>query len=205
MTHIFIEAAKEKTVEYVFLNFIISTKLSKPKGSYIIHPVDGWTNLYNVTNTNLMQQAMINKEKVIIVCDADLSSDKSNYGGFEERKRFIENQLSTKNLSVPIFLSPNNHDDGDIECLLDLLTQKEEHGLFFDCYNDFEACLGDNYEHPNLKNKLIMYMRGQKLSAKQRKGIGNGDWMFGDERYWDLSNSELTPLLSFLDAHIDNV
>ena len=82
MTHIFIEAAKAETVEFVFLNFIILTKLSKPKGSYIIHPVDGWTNLYNVTNTNLRHQAMINKEKVIIVCDADLSSDKHNHGGF---------------------------------------------------------------------------------------------------------------------------
>lgn len=205
MTHIFIEAAKAETVEYVFLNFIILTKLSKSKGSYIIHPVDGWTNLYNATNINLMNQAMINKEKVIIVCDADYSSDQHNHGGFEERKRFIENQLLANNLLVPIFLSPNNHDEGDIECLLDQLTQKEEHRQFFDCYKDFEVCLGDNYEHPNLKNKLMMYMRGQKLSAKQRKGIGNGDWMFGENRYWDLSKSELTPLLSFLDAHIDNI
>lgn len=102
-----------------------------------------------------------------------------------------------------LFLYPNNQDDGVFENLLERLMQKEKHSRFFDCFTDYENCLGDEYVSPDLKGKLHTYMSAQKsLSNKERKNLGSGQWLFDDERFWNLDSEDLKPLREFFMSNI---
>ena len=98
---------------------------------------------------------------------------------------------------------PHNHDDGIFENLLEELTLKDIHSKFFDCFNDYELCIGDNYLSPDIKGKLHTYMSAQKdLSNTQRKALGSGQWLFDDSRFWNLDVVELEPLKDFLMTNV---
>lgn len=158
--------------------------------------VNGYKNLVNVIPT--IKARCAEGGKVIIIFDAD---SLGNNGGYETRKKEIEEVLGENNAQAELFLFPNNEEDGDFETLLEHLIQKEKHTQMLDCYADYETCLGNDYVHPNLKGKIFTYISAMKMSSSKRRKLGNGEWMFDNAEYWSLESDYLKPLKEFLQQH----
>lgn len=158
--------------------------------------VNGYKNLVNVIPT--IKARCAEGGKVIIIFDAD---SLGNNGGYETRKKEIEEVLGENNAQAELFLFPNNEEDGDFETLLEHLIQKEKHTQMLDCYADYETCLGNDYVHPNLKGKNFTYISAMKMSSSKRRKLGNGEWMFDNAEYWSLESDYLKPLKEFLQQH----
>lgn len=158
--------------------------------------VDGYKNLVNVIPT--IKARCAEGGKVVIIFDAD---SLGNNGGYETRKKEIEEVLGENNAQAELFLFPNNEEDGDFETLLEHLIQKEKHAQMLDCYADYETCLGNDYVHPNLKGKIFTYISAMKMSSSKRRKLGNGEWMFDNAEYWSLESDYLKPLKAFLQQH----
>ena len=158
--------------------------------------VNGYKNLVNVIPT--IKARCAEGGKVIIIFDAD---SLGNNGGYETRKKEIEEVLGENNAQAELFLFPNNEEDGDFETLLEHLIQKEKHAQMLDCYADYETCLGNDYVHPNLKGKNFTYISAMKMSSSKRRKLGNGEWMFDNAEYWSLESDYLKPLKEFLQQH----
>ena len=158
--------------------------------------VNGYKNLVNVIPT--IKARCAEGGKVVIIFDAD---SLGNNGGYETRKKEIEEVLGENNAQAELFLFPNNEEDGDFETLLKHLIQKEKHTQMLDCYADYETCLGNDYVHPNLKGKIFTYISAMKMSSSKRRKLGNGEWMFGNAEYWSLESDYLKPLKAFLQQH----
>ena len=190
--HIFIEAKSGKTPEFVFVNALL-THWQLP--DFDITCVGGKDNLGNVAN-KLMEYQLVG-EKNILLFDAD---SPASGGGYCVRHTELQNKLQQLGISADIFLWPNNHDDGEVETLLESIAQRELHHLFFDCFEDYERCVGTTYNAPDSKGKLYTYMTAQKgLNKKQRDNLSY-DWLFGDTRFWDIDSPNLAPLKQFLSA-----
>ena len=158
--------------------------------------VNGYKNLVNVIPT--IKARCAESGKVSIIFDAD---SLGNNGGYETRKKEIEEVLGENNAQAELFLFPNNEEDGDFETLLEHLIQKEKHTQMLDCYADYETCLGNDYVHPNLKGKIFTYISAMKMSSSKRRKLGNGEWMFDNAEYWSLESDYLKPLKAFLQQH----
>lgn len=199
MIHIFIEADKQETPEAVFLKTFLEKVLEFVSGSYEILCARGWNNLYNETNVNKMVEYRLAGEQFLIIADADMSADVSNYGGLIARRKFLKEQLAKKGVTdVPMYFWPDNSGDGIFESMLQNLMLYDKHERFFHCFNDYENCLGDSYVHPNLKGKVFTYISSMKMSNRKRKSLGMGLWMFDDPEYWNLNHEILSPLKTFL-------
>ena len=195
MTYIFLEAGKPATSEAVFIKTLIEN-LGYNISSNKVEFVNGYKNLVNVIPT--IKARCAEGGKVVIIFDAD---SLGNNGGYETRKKEIEEVLGENNAQAELFLFPNNEEDGDFETLLEHLIQKEKHTQMLDCYADYETCLGNDYVHPNLKGKIFTYISAMKMSSSKRRKLGNGEWMFDNAEYWSLESDYLKPLKAFLQQH----
>ena len=195
MTYIFLETGKPATSEAVFIKTLIEN-LGYNISSNKVEFVDGYKNLVNVIPT--IKARCAEGGKVVIIFDAD---SLGNNGGYETRKKEIEEVLGENNAQAELFLFPNNEEDGDFETLLEHLIQKEKHAQMLDCYADYETCLGNDYVHPNLKGKIFTYISAMKMSSSKRRKLGNGEWMFDNAEYWSLESDYLKPLKAFLQQH----
>lgn len=194
MIRIFIEAKKKETSEYNFLDTYIHTCLGISRTLYSIECVDGKDNLYNAQNKFLENtlEGGIN----LLIFDAD---SPANGGGFDERKAELEARIADLGIEAELFLFPNNKDDGMFENLLEQVALTEQYQRFFDCFSDYEKCLGDDYRHPDLKAKVYTYISSMKsLSNSKWKRLGSGDWQFANSNYWNLEIDYLNPLKDFL-------
>lgn len=195
MTYIFLETGKPATSEAVFIKTLIEN-LGYNISSNKVEFVNGYKNLVNVIPT--IKARCAEGGKVVIIFDAD---SLGNNGGYETRKKEIEEVLEENNAQAELFLFPNNGEDGDFETLLEHLIQKEKHTQMLDCYADYETCLGNDYVHPNLKGKIFTYISAMKMSSSKRRKLGNGEWMFDNAEYWSLESDYLKPLKEFLQQH----
>lgn len=192
MIKIFIEAGKPSTSEYVFIKTLVTRILDIDSGKFKIECVDGKDNLdkaANIFKTN-SEEGGIN----LIVFDADFPANK---GGFKVRQEFLQQRMAELGIEAELFLFPNHNDDGDFEYLLEQLTQSERHKLFFDCFGDYETCLGSNYLTPNRRGKLHTYISAMPMSKTKRDKLGQGEWQFENTDYWDLNKPYLDPLKEF--------
>lgn len=195
MTYIFLETGKPATSEAVFIKTLIEN-LGYNISSNKVEFVNGYKNLVNVIPT--IKARCAEGGKVVIIFDAD---SLGNNGGYETRKKEIEEVLEENNAQAELFLFPNNEEDGDFETLLEHLIQKEKHTQMLDCYADYETCLGNDYVHSNLKGKIFTYISAMKMSSSKRRKLGNGEWMFDNAEYWSLESDYLKPLKAFLQQH----
>lgn len=201
MNRIFIEAKKPDTSECRFLETIIKSEF--PDRSCELICMDGAANLFNQVILNRIKIAVEEGEKVMVILDADTPDKK---WGFAARKADVDRKMQEHDVDVPLFLYPNNHDDGDFETLLESLARKDLHREWWDCFSDYETCVSGvcdehgnpKYEIPNRKAKLHTFISSQHLSNSARKKIGSGKWLFDDSSYWDLTRDSLRPLLDFL-------
>ena len=206
MNKIFIESKKEQTAECNFLKAILAKFFPDKAVQFVC--MNGVGNLFNETNRNQMNQAIVDGDQVIVILDADT---KEKGFGFEARLQEVNNKKKQHNMEFPLFLYPNHADDGDVETLMEWLAQKELHGSWWDCFEDYEKCVScakdDNgsprYLMPNRKAKLHTYISSQKLSNAKRDKLGAGNWLFEDTMYWDLNRTALLPLIDFLRTNLN--
>lgn len=205
MNKIFIEAKDKKTPECNFLKAVISRFFPEKEVDFIF--MAGIGNLFNETIRNQMAQAEETEYGVLILADADTVA--KGYG-YKKRKADIDKAMSDNGIRYPYFLYPNDHDDGDVETLMEKTARRDLHPVFFDCFEDYERCVSGKkdvsgqplYNIPDMKGKLHTYMNAQRLSSKQRNRLGSGDWLFDDENYWNLDDDSLQPLKDFLSNHL---
>lgn len=194
MIRIFLETRKRETQEYVFIETLLRRLGYTESVKDMLICVNGKDNLRNAVNA--FKTNTLNGGVNLIVFDAD---SPSNGGGFDSRKEELEEEIARLGIEAELFLFPDNRSDGALEDLLLELTQKERWHGFFDCFNDYELCLGDEYVHPNLKGKLYTYISSMKaLTSGQRSRLGQGEWLFDDDMYWNLEHEKLRPLKEFL-------
>lgn len=190
MKYVYIEAANNKQPEYKFLQTYADSVGLK---DIEFKPVGGKDNLKNLKNELLKQQ--LENNVVAILFDADSIQ---NRGGYSNRIREINDELSNIGVRASIFLWPNNRDDGDFETMLDNIVRRDIHKEFFDCFEDYEKCVAKSYNVPNLKGKLHTFVTAQKgLTNQQKKNISS-DWFFDNGSLWNLSSPYLNPLKDFL-------
>lgn len=192
MINIYLETGKKTTSEYVFIEALLNT-LDVEKSLFRIECVNGKDNLQNAINTFIANTE--NGGKNLIIFDAD---SPQNGGGFTKRKKELEDTLKKLGVKADVFLFPNNRDDGDFETLIAQLAQKEKHKRFFECYEDYEKCLGTDYLSPNLKGKLFTYISAMPMSKTKRDRLGQGQWLFENNDYWNLESEALEPLKGYL-------
>jgi hypothetical protein len=205
MNRIFIEAEKEETSECNFLKALISKHFPEAEVEYV--PMRGVDNLFNESNLNHMRIAADEGDNVIVLLDAD--TEEKGWG-FAKRQKNVTDKMVSHDVLFPFFLYPNNHDDGDVELLMQSIARTDLHKGWWDCFNDYEACVRgiqdtngeQKYMIPNRKAKLHTYISSQRLSRKVRDKLGVGNWLFDDENYWNMESQKLKPLLDFLNAHI---
>lgn len=196
MTHLFLETGKKTTSEYMFMKTLLS--VMNLHDNVIIDTVNGKDNLQNAKNVFVANT--LEGGKNLIIFDADTTR---NCGGFKQRQKEILEKVGELGITAELFLFPNNKDDGCFENLLLDIALKERYKTFFDCYSDYEKCLGDDYEHPNLKGKVFTYISSMKsLTKKQRENLGRGCWLFDNPEYWDIENEALLPLKEFLNEKV---
>lgn len=139
----------------------------------------------------------------VIIFDAD---SPENNGGFGSRKKYIEDKLKELSIESEVFLFPNNHDDGDLEFLLEQIINKE-HRCLLECFEWYEKCVGGHcdkngnpiYVTPNRKAKIYAYIESFKKSKSEREKFKNGkEFFFDNPKYWDLKSGYLNPLKDFM-------
>lgn len=205
MNKIFIEAESKKTSEYYFLEAIIRKFFPAIKVQFIF--MKGVDNLFNQPILNEIKKAKIEGSQVLVLVDADTVKKGWGYGG---RKDWIEDKMKEYKVSFQYFIYPNNQGDGDVEVLMESSARKDLHKTFFDCFEKYEMCVSGEidesgkpkYNTPNLKGKLHTYMTAQKLSNKQSKRLGSGDWLFDNSDYWNLEVENLQPLKDFFSQYL---
>lgn len=204
MNKIFIEAKKEDTSECNFLKAILVKYFPDKEICFVC--MDGVGNLFNEANRNQMLQAIEDEDNVIVLLDADIPS--KGYG-FHARLEEINKKKEEFGIQFPLFLYPDNNSDGDVECLMEDLARKDLHKEWWDCFNDYEKCIGGiktqgecRYELPNRKAKLHTFISSQKLSNSKRSKLGSGQWLFDDMNYWNLSRPSAKPLIDFFMANL---
>jgi hypothetical protein len=205
MNKIFIEAKNKNTVESHFLQAIIDSFLPEKEVEFIY--MNGIGNLFSETILNQISLAKENNEQVLVLADADTIS--KGYG-CAKRQKEIEIGMQQHGIQIQYFLYPNNHDDGDIEILIESAARHDLHSVFFDCFHDYEKCVSGAkdangnplYNTPNLKGKLHTYISSQQLTKKQRDKLGSGDWLFDNPNYWNLDVNTLQPLKDFLEQNL---
>lgn len=205
MNFIFIEAKNPNTSEYNFIKAVLDEYFADKNIEIVC--MDGVDNLFCPTIINRMRQAQDEGNKVLVLVDADYP----NKGwGHTKRHDDIEKHKTELSLSFPLFIYPNDNDDGDVEVLMERLVRKDLHQDWWDCFEDYEKCIQGardtennlKYNLPNRKAKLHTFISSQQLSNKQRKRLGSGFWLFDDSKYWDFTREELKPLLDFFETNI---
>ena len=205
MNRIFVEAKSEATPECRFLQALISRHF--PGCECKIICMNGFGNLFKEAIPNQLRSAHDEGDNVVVILDADTPQKQ---GGYAARQQWVNAGLEASGLTVPCFLYPDNHGDGDVECLMEAIARRDVHKAWFDCFEDYEACISGVkasdgtrlYNTPNRKGKLHTYITSMPLISKQRNKVGSGEWLFSDTRYWDLASEALRPLLDFFETHL---
>lgn len=198
ITKIFIETKNAETPEYVFLQTFLRHLRISPE-TYELVPLNGKDNLPKAVNQ--FQLNSLEGGRNLIIFDADTVA---THGGFSSRLNKIQSIIKNLDLQVHgVFLYPNHHDDGIFENILENILCRETHQRWWDCYSDYEKCLGDDYLTPNLKGKIFTYISAQKdISNTKRKKFGQGRWLFENSSYWNLDSPYLEPFKDFLLKHL---
>ena len=193
---LFIEGvADRKFLQDVVLNFF--KKKLDTKADFV--ELGGYTNIDNADV--LFQSNSDSGGTNLLFLDTDYPNTN---GGFEKRFRETIAKKAELNIDFELFLFPNQHDDGDLEVLLERIINPA-HQDIFDCWADYEGCLSArarNYTVPARKTKIYGYMEalhGTSKSQKEKAKEQNRDYL--NAAHWDLNNQALARLVEFLRPH----
>lgn len=207
MISIVLEAKSKDTPETHFFNALVkhyypSAIADKDYQVIYANGKDNLPNLVPLLQSNT-EAGILN----VLVFDADFPE---SGGGCAIRRKELLDRQSELNVSFGLFLYPNNQDDGDAETLMEEIACKDRHRRFFCCFNKYEECISQEkddqgqqkYLTPNRKGKLHTYINSMRLTNKQKRNLGRGDWLFEDSEYWNMESDAVQPLISFLNDYL---
>lgn len=148
-----------------------------------------------------------------IVFDADNEEQGTNFAETKARiAKELDNIKQTIHLERPdlpvqfdIFLFPNNHDNGDLETLLERIINPKNQPLL-DCWTAYEQCVLGQQEHtsrilslPIRKSKIYSYMEIlHGTSKKEREQAKEKNRNYTEPEDWLLNHNEAQNLHNFL-------
>lgn len=165
--------------------------------------VGGWNNILSEGSKGEFIRIEMKKNSDnfgdnLIIFDADVD--------FNDRELSITQWSIDYNLDFDLFLFPNNHDNGDLETLLERIINPIHNDIFI-CWNQFETCLkGKNpvgmphgYTVPAKKSKIYSYMEAlHGTSKKEKEKCKDPNRNFLNENHWNLNSPYLLSLITFL-------
>jgi hypothetical protein len=148
-----------------------------------------------------------NDYKMLLIFDTD-DINKDN-GGFEARLTYLQKEIKEIQVAFEdIFLLPTNlsttkvedAQDGDIETLLQAITNKEKFEKFITCYDAFCNCISFSdfiAEYNQTKSKIYNYIQiyqGSEL-AKEKSRVYTSE-------FWNFEHKSLDNLKAFFEKNI---
>ena len=138
-----------------------------------------------------IKQNSVDDEKIsILILDAD--------NNFKQRQDNVLEDFRNFNISVSLFLFPNNSSNGNIE---DLLSNIAVDRKLMDCFLEYEKCvkaypkkLNDSRIYSYLDMLLIENYKDGKGRDLRREEFRN----YKNEEHWNLQHEFLQPLKEFL-------
>lgn len=174
--------------------------IGKSSNNVRIKSINGWQGIKTEDVLVNLESSQRKGIKNILILDADTAK---NGGGFQNRKEEIDSFIksSKPELEYDLFLFPNNKDDGDLETLLEKITNPKHQNLL-ECFEEYEKCIEAKnkdlqYQTPNQKAKMYAYISSFNLSSEKRDNLST-DWLFENTEYWNLKEEYLCPLKNFL-------
>lgn len=162
---------------------------------YIIN-LKGKDNL-EYTLTNILKPLENKISKISIIQDADNDFETS----LKNVKTTIKNSKISK-IEIPIYLTPNNKNNGDLETLL-LSTLKNND--IINCFDDYEDCLKKEntiYEKALNKGKLYAYtmysQSGENLHKPQDSFMYKYNSIYKDTNLWNLKDDNFKSIVNFI-------
>lgn len=147
---------REESIEPMNANYVIIEN-----SEFLLHieELKGWTFIKDVEKQKDIREKKELGYLCLVVIDAD---DKTkDEGGFEIRKKVLENIKTEQGLDFDFFLLPNHKDDGDLEVLLlEEYVKKSGYQFVLDCIEEYKNCLSSNntseleFKVPNKKELL---------------------------------------------------
>jgi hypothetical protein len=137
----------------------------------------------------------------LFIIDAD--------AGYDHQRGLISIATSGFNLGN-VFLWPFNGigdeyeaENLDLEQLLTVILQPQHQSLL-DCWDIYEACLGDQYTKPAVKTKVYgIFEANHPPTHAGKTSCKEPNRNYRDQQLWDLNSSHLAPLKTFLDKHLN--
>ncbi|TAE22519.1 MAG: hypothetical protein EAZ92_15660 [Candidatus Kapaibacterium sp.] len=149
-----------------------------------------------------------------IIFDADTEAQETDFAGTKDRiskeLASITQTIHTERPDLPVqfdvFLLPNNHDNGDLETLLERIINPENQPLL-DCWNAYEQCILAQQERipsrtlsvPIRKSKIYSYMEilhGTSNQEREQAKEKNRDYTMSED--WLLNHNAAQNLHTFL-------
>ncbi len=156
-----------------------------------------------------------------IIFDADAEEQGTNFAGTKDRiakeLASITETIHAERPDLPvqfdIFLLPNNHDNGDLETLLERIINPENQPLL-DCWNAYEQCILAQQERissrtlsvPIRKSKIYSYMEilhGSSNKEREQAKEKNRDYTKPED--WLLNHNEAHNLYTFLASYFSSI
>lgn len=204
---IFVEGKTDQGFIQYIIETIFEISLNEKQVNDSIIDCVGWTNIEKKTSVLLDPIRLENEGKNIIIFDADKPS---NAGGFEKRKRQLENIAKDLGVEFHIFLFPNNKNDGDLETFYSNCF-KEDKKFFKDCWDGMIKCFEKNSAEkfdlkiPKSAEMIFSYVdlfqnykeETYENKKTKRNYFDKGLWEFDFE-----NNEHLKELVEFLQKHL---
>lgn len=165
----------------------------------------GWTRLPEKA-APIAQRATRN----LIIFDAD-TPDLHPRGGQVARREAVIEQMAGLDPQAYLFLLPDNTRDGNLETLLLDLVQPP-HDQVMACFDHYDNCLahyttpaGERLYHiPSAKRRVYDYVNVLPLTQPERvrHEEQNGQKIFDNPHWWNLTADAIKPLRQFLLDHV---
>ncbi len=106
---------------------------------------------------NILNNKNLRYKQVCVIFDADIKKEnQESDAGFDNKLKYIREKLKEKFKKKgsdfpkePIFLFPNNQDDGDLETLLLKIAKHDE---FLKCFEKYLECIKSKEHYEPIKN-----------------------------------------------------
>jgi len=187
---VFVEGKADKK----FITDYLTHLNSSYPDNFEILSTRGWKNLPNLDNE--FEENTNDNGKNLIIFDSNNDP--------KQRRTDILDSKDSLGIDFELFLLPDNQNSGDLEILLfNIINPK--HQIIFDCFEKYQACLGNNsqlpYRMPTLKTKIYAYQ--DTLLSKKNSYMAKEDSRdYRNPDHWNLDDKYLEPLKKFLSPHL---
>ncbi len=197
------ELDKKLNTEQLFLQTIIKKYIPQIEvDSISFKGLGGWNKIEQPAVQKMFQETANENGINLIIFDAD--TKKHENGGEENRRKKLTKILTKEGITnTPIFLFPNNKNEGEFETLLCKLIP-ENHQQIMKCFTSYKKCVEESPQYEIYefeKAKPYVYISSCKEKSIRSKFKDN-DWSFDNPIYWNLEHEALEPLKKFLTENL---